>query len=82
MFEFYGLYNNSFYLFTEDDCLEVLRVIQVILPRVGGTGSSEKILNAIAHLLISAGFDIRLSICDLLDSLAISDPSVASLVIS
>ncbi|KAI3984708.1 hypothetical protein MKX01_039325 [Papaver californicum] len=61
-----------------DECLEVLKVIKGILPKLGGE-TTDKILKAVAPLLLSAGVDIRLSICDILNGLALQDPSVVFL---
>ncbi|KAF9622576.1 hypothetical protein IFM89_032475 [Coptis chinensis] len=61
-----------------DECLEVLNVIRGIVPRLGAEVTG-KILNAVAHLLVSAGLGVRLSICDLLDDLSVKDPTVVSL---
>ncbi|KAL5708838.1 hypothetical protein ACHQM5_019594 [Ranunculus cassubicifolius] len=62
-----------------DEYFEVIQVIRGIVPKLGTTEISAKILNAVSPLLITAGRDVRLSICDLLEGLAINDPSVASL---
>lgn len=67
-------------MFTADECLEGLRVIQRILPVVGGEITG-KILNAVHPLLLSSGLEIRLAICDILDCLAVNDLSFAFLVI-
>uniref|UniRef100_A0A2P2MF27 Uncharacterized protein n=1 Tax=Rhizophora mucronata TaxID=61149 RepID=A0A2P2MF27_RHIMU len=55
--------------------VECLQVIRDIIPVVG-MGSTTKILNAVSPLLLSAELDLRLCICDLLDALAKTDPSV------
>ena len=60
--------------------MEALQVIRDIIP-VSGSETSPKILNAVSPLLISAGLDMRLAICDLLGVLAKTDPSVLSVVI-
>ena len=60
--------------------MEALQVIRDIIP-VSGSETSPKILNAVSPLLISAGLDMRLAICDLLGVLAETDPSVLSVVI-
>ncbi|KAK3010833.1 hypothetical protein RJ639_012410 [Escallonia herrerae] len=60
-----------------DECVETLHVIQHIIP-VLGNECSGKILKTVSPLLISAGLDIRLSICDLLDTLSRNDNSVYS----
>ncbi|KAF5199197.1 Small subunit processome component 20-like protein [Thalictrum thalictroides] len=62
-----------------DECLEVLHVIEGIVLKLRTTAATGKILNAVASLLIFSGLDVRLCICDLLDGLAVIDPSVASL---
>ncbi|XP_050219970.1 uncharacterized protein LOC126670312 [Mercurialis annua] len=56
-------------------CVECLQIIRDIIPLLGNE-SSHKTLNAISPLLISAELDMRLNICDLLDALAKTDPSV------
>ncbi|KAI3837631.1 hypothetical protein MKX03_029756 [Papaver bracteatum] len=61
-----------------DECLEVLKVIKGVLPKLGGE-ITDKILKAVAPLLLSAGVDTRLSICDILNGLALQDPSVVFL---
>ncbi|RZC52306.1 hypothetical protein C5167_020735 [Papaver somniferum] len=61
-----------------DECLEVLKVIKGVLPKLGGI-ITDKILKAVAPLLLSAGVDTRLSICDILNGLALQDPSVVFL---
>ncbi|XP_045811204.1 small subunit processome component 20 homolog isoform X1 [Trifolium pratense] len=60
-----------------DVCIEVLQVIQNIIP-ILGNGSTAKILSAVSPLYISAELDMRLRICDLLDVLVASDASVLS----
>ncbi|XP_011045607.1 PREDICTED: U3 small nucleolar RNA-associated protein 20-like [Populus euphratica] len=57
-----------------DVCIEYLQVVRDIIPVVGSESGS-KILKAVSPLLTSVGLDVRLSICDLLDVLAKSDPS-------
>ena len=68
------------FFFLTDACVEALQVIRDIIP-VSGSETSPKILNAVSPLLISAGLDMRLAICDLLGVLAKTDPSVLSVVI-
>lgn len=63
-----------------DVCIEVLQVIQNIIP-ILGNGSTAKILSAVSPLYISAELDMRLRICDLLDVLVASDASVLTVVI-
>ncbi|KAL7595784.1 hypothetical protein Lser_V15G29528 [Lactuca serriola] len=58
-----------------DSCLETLRVIQKMVPMLGNEGSS-RILKTISPLLIHATTEVRLAICDILDALSESDPSV------
>ena len=60
-----------------DACLEALQVIRDIIP-VSRSETSPKILNVVSPLLISAGLDMRLTICDLLGVLAETNPSVLS----
>ncbi|KAJ8506605.1 hypothetical protein OPV22_007491 [Ensete ventricosum] len=59
-----------------DEALEGLHVLKGILPVVGSELSG-KILDAIHPLLVSAGLELRLCICDILNSLALIDPSLA-----
>ena len=59
--------------------MEALQAIQHIIP-VSGNESTAKIMNAISQLLISAGLDVRMSICDLLDALAVNDSSAYPVV--
>ncbi|KAE8036875.1 hypothetical protein FH972_009508 [Carpinus fangiana] len=54
---------------------EAVQVIRDIVPMLG-SNSTKKILTAVTPQLASAALDMRLSICDLLDSLAEADPSV------
>ncbi|XP_043723794.1 small subunit processome component 20 homolog [Telopea speciosissima] len=61
-----------------DEYMEGLEVIRRIVP-VLGSETTGKILNAISSLLIYARLDVRLSICNLLDGLAVNDPSIVSL---
>ncbi|KAA8534172.1 hypothetical protein F0562_031635 [Nyssa sinensis] len=58
-----------------DAHVEALQVIRHIIP-VLQNESTAKILNAVSPLLISAGLDVRISICDLLDALSGNDSSV------
>lgn len=46
-----------------------------------GSGSNKKILNSITPILISASLDVRISLCDLLDTIAANDSSMYMLVI-
>ncbi|KAK9122055.1 hypothetical protein Syun_019672 [Stephania yunnanensis] len=61
-----------------DNCREALHAIQGVIPVMGGK-TSGKFLNVFAPLLTSAGLDVRLSICNLLDALASKDPSITVL---
>ncbi|XP_010257842.1 PREDICTED: small subunit processome component 20 homolog [Nelumbo nucifera] len=61
-----------------EECMEGLQVIQSIVPVLENDISGE-ILKAISPFLISGGLDVRLSICDLLDCLAMSNPSLVFL---
>ncbi|KAG1347740.1 hypothetical protein COCNU_06G015690 [Cocos nucifera] len=61
-----------------DECVEGLHVIKGVLP-VLDYETSGKILKAINPLLVSAGLDLRLCICDVLDGLAMINPSLAFL---
>lgn len=67
-------------MFIADECLEGLRVIQGILSVVGDENAG-KILNVVYPLLLSSGLEIRLAVCDVIDGLAVNDPSLAILVI-
>ncbi|XP_020226475.1 small subunit processome component 20 homolog isoform X2 [Cajanus cajan] len=60
-----------------DVWVEILQIIQNIIP-ILGDGNTTKILSAVSPLYISAELDMRLRICDLLDSLVSSDASVLS----
>ncbi|XP_054807809.1 U3 small nucleolar RNA-associated protein 20 isoform X1 [Prosopis cineraria] len=60
---------------TSDACAEVLQVIQNFIP-ILGNGCATKILNAICPLYVLAELDMRLRVCDLLDTLAASDMSI------
>lgn len=62
-----------------DEALEGLHVLKGILPVVGSE-SSGKILEAIHPLLVSAGLELRLCICDILNRLVLIDPSLAFVV--
>lgn len=66
--------------FLTDACVEALQVIRDIIP-VSGSATSPRILNAVSPLLISAGLDVRLAVCDLIGVLAETDPSLLSVVI-
>ncbi|KAK1276802.1 hypothetical protein QJS04_geneDACA000746 [Acorus gramineus] len=63
---------------TSDECMEVLHVIKGILPVLDKECSGE-ILSAVHPLLISTVLDVRLFVCDILDGLALIDPSLAFL---
>lgn len=71
------LMNNLLYI--TDELVEILHVIQHIV-QVSGSGTSTKIVNSISPLLISAGPDIRLCICDLLETVSHNDPSTLTVV--
>nr|XP_043629943.1 small subunit processome component 20 homolog [Erigeron canadensis] len=58
-----------------DSCVEILHVIQKMIPMLEKEGSL-KILNAISPLLIHATSDLRLAICGIIDVLAGTDPSL------
>lgn len=55
-------------------------MIRHIMPLLGSESIS-KILNTVSPLVISGGQDVRLSICDLLDTLSGSDSSILAVVI-
>lgn len=65
--------------FLADACGVALHVIRDIIP-VSGREITEKILCAASPLLISAGQDLRLCICDLLHGLSVTDPSIILVV--
>lgn len=50
------------------------------IVQVSGIKTSTKIVNSVSPLLISAGPDVRLSICDLLETLSQNDPSALTVV--
>nr|GEV01026.1 hypothetical protein [Tanacetum cinerariifolium] len=56
-------------------CADTLYVIQKMIPMLGNEGSS-RILNTISPLLIHAPSAARLAICDVVNALAGSDPSL------
>ncbi|KAK6941816.1 U3 small nucleolar RNA-associated protein 20, N-terminal [Dillenia turbinata] len=58
-----------------DVCIGALQVIQDLVLVVGSEATS-KILNAVSPLLVNAGTDMRLSICDLLAAVAKVDHAV------
>lgn len=60
-----------------DAHVETLQVIQHII-QVLGSETTAKILSTVSPLLISAGPDVRLSICDLLNTHSQNDSSVLS----
>jgi hypothetical protein len=82
----FGTHHKNLILFFEilsyhaDLYSEAVQVIRDIVPMLG-SNSTKKILTAVTPQLASAALDMRLSICDLLDSLAEADPSVQFLVI-
>ncbi|KAJ8770561.1 hypothetical protein K2173_018052 [Erythroxylum novogranatense] len=55
--------------------IEILEVIRDLIP-ISGNDFSAKILKTVSPLLVSAELDMRLCICDLLDTLAKIDPSI------
>jgi U3 small nucleolar RNA-associated protein 20 len=55
--------------------VETLQVIRHVMPLLGPE-STLKILHIVSPIIISGGQDVRLSICDLLDTLAETDASV------
>ncbi|KAI0527474.1 hypothetical protein KFK09_003075 [Dendrobium nobile] len=64
-----------------DDCLEALHVMKGILQYlpVNVEKTSGKILKSIFPILAVAGVDVQLCVCDIIDSLALIDPSLAYL---
>lgn len=58
-----------------DLCISVLQIIRNVVPFVGSE-ISEKVISSLSPLLTSVGLEIRLSICDVFNSLAQSDSSV------
>lgn len=61
-----------------DECFEGLHVIKGILPVLGGK-TTGKILSALHPLLVSCRLDLRMCICDILDGMALIDPSLTFL---
>ncbi|KAH9312457.1 hypothetical protein KI387_027492, partial [Taxus chinensis] len=59
-----------------DHCIEILSIVQEVLPALGD-GVSVKMLNTFSSLLTCATLDIRLAICDILRRLAGNDPPMA-----
>lgn len=82
----FGTHHKNLILFFEilsyvsDLYSEAVQVIRDVVPMLG-SNSTKNILTAVTPLLASVELDMRLSICDLLDSLAEADPSVQFLVI-
>lgn len=77
--------SSSFYIvvfgiFITDECLEGLQVVKGIVAVLGHEAFG-KVLQAIHPLLVTAELGLRLCICDILDGLALRDPSYAFLVI-
>lgn len=62
-----------------DGHVETLQVIQHITKALGSEATT-KILSAVSPPLISAGSDVRLSICDLLITHSQNDPSLLPVV--
>lgn len=58
-----------------DLCVDILNIIQHVVEVVGSE-NSDQILSTFSRLLTFAGLEVRKSICDVLNALAISDSSV------
>nr|XP_018626916.1 small subunit processome component 20 homolog isoform X2 [Nicotiana tomentosiformis] len=56
-------------------CVGTLQIIKHIVEPLGSE-SSKKIVKSVSPLVISAGLDVRTSICDVLDAVAVNDSSV------
>ncbi|KAL3360047.1 hypothetical protein AABB24_016514 [Solanum stoloniferum] len=56
-------------------CVGTLQIIKDIVEPLGSE-SSKKIIKSVSPLVISAGLDVRTSICDVLDAVAGNDSSV------
>lgn len=56
-------------------CVGSLQIIKDIVEPLGSE-SSKKIVKSVSPLVISAGLDVRTSICDVLDAVAENDSSV------
>lgn len=56
-------------------CVDTLQIIKDIVEPLGSE-SSKKIVKSVSPLVISAGLDVRTSICDVLDAVAVNDSSV------
>ncbi|MCD9558563.1 U3 snoRNP protein [Datura stramonium] len=56
-------------------CVGTLQIIKDIVEPLGSE-SSKKIVKSVSPLIISAGLDVRTSICDVLDAVAVNDSSV------
>ncbi|KAG8377667.1 hypothetical protein BUALT_Bualt08G0056700 [Buddleja alternifolia] len=61
-----------------DTCIEILQIIHQVVG-VLGSESSRQILKSITPLLISADLAVRITICDVLDAVAVNDSSVLKL---
>lgn len=62
-----------------DVCFGALKVVQDMIP-IFGNEMTAKIMNAISPLFVSTDRNMRLCLCDLLDTLAEVDPSVSIVV--
>ena len=63
------------YSWAADVCHEAVQVIQSVIQLLGSEITTT-ILNAISPLFVSVDRDMRLCLCDLLETLAQVDPSV------
>lgn len=61
-------------------CVGTLQIIKHIVEPLGSE-SSKKIVKSVSPLVISAGLDVRTSICDVLDAVAVNDSSVHPAVV-
>jgi U3 small nucleolar RNA-associated protein 20 len=62
-----------------DSCVDILQIIQHVV-KVVGSESSEKIITSVSPLLTSAGLEVRVAVCDVLNALSESDISVLAVV--
>lgn len=61
-------------------CVGTLQIIKDIVEPLGSE-SSKKIVKSVSPLIISADLDVRSSICDVLDAVAVNDSSVHPTVV-
>ncbi|KAJ3705626.1 hypothetical protein LUZ61_009331 [Rhynchospora tenuis] len=63
---------------SSDECMEGLQVVREMVP-ILGSKSYDKVLGAVNPLLVTAGLDLRMCICKVVDGLALHDSSFAVL---